>query len=249
MHYFKKKGTKTLFVLCIAIGLLIGATAFYLNDYYHADTQRIQAFLPETAIDICQTDRGHFVLAPDDASTGLIFYPGGKVECSAYLPLMKRLASEGILCVLVKMPFNLAVLDMDAAEGIPAQYPQIENWYIGGHSLGGSMAATYLSDHTEEYDGLVLLGSYSTADLSQSELSVLSVYGSNDLVMNRDNYQKYRTNLPADFCEMVIDGGCHAYFGMYGPQDGDGIPTITNEEQIHLTSQAFVSMITDTDMP
>ena len=249
MHYFKKKGTKTLFVLCIAIGLLIGAAAFYLNDYYRADMQRIQTFLPETTVDIYQTDNGHFVLAPEDASAGLIFYPGGKVEHSAYLPLMKRLASEGILCVLVEMPFKLAVLDVDAAASIPAQYPQVENWYIGGHSLGGSMAASYLRKHAEEYNGLVLLGSYSTADLSQSELSVLSVYGSNDLVMNRDKYQEYRSNLPADFCEIVIDGGCHAYFGMYGPQDGDGIPTITNEEQIDLTTQAFISMVTEDDAP
>ena len=249
MHCFRKKCTRILVILCVAFGLLIGAAAFYLNDYYRADMQRIQTFLPEATVDIYQTDSGHFVLAPEDASTGLIFYPGGKVEHSAYLPLMKSLASEGVLCVLVQMPFNLAVLDMDAAEGIPAQYPQIESWYIGGHSLGGSMAASYLSDHTEEYDGLILLGSYSTADLSQSGLSVLSVYGSNDLVMNRDKYQQFRTNLPADLCEMVIDGGCHAYFGMYGPQDGDGIPTITNEEQIHLTTQAFVSMVTDANMP
>lgn len=247
--FLKKKGAKALVILFVMIVLLIGAVTFYLNDYYHADMQRIHAFLPETNVTICQTDNGHFVLAPEDASTGLIFYPGGKVEHSAYLPLMKNLASEGILCVLVEMPFHLAVLDMDAADGIPAQYPQIENWCIGGHSLGGSMAATYLSDHAEEYDGLVLLGSYSTADLSQSGLSVLSIYGSNDLVMNRDNYQKYRSNLPADFREIVIDGGCHAYFGMYGPQDGDGTPTITNEEQIHLTTQAFVSMVTQSTTP
>lgn len=247
--FMKRKGAKALVFLFVMIVLLIGAAVFYLNDYYHADPQRIHAFMPETAVDVCQTDHGHFVLAPEDASTGLIFYPGGKVEHTAYLPLMKSLASEGILCVLVEMPFNLAVLDMDAADGIPAQYPQIENWYIGGHSLGGSMAASYLSDHTDEYEGLVLLGSYSTADLSQSGLSVLSVYGSNDLVMNRDNYQEYRSNLPADFCEIVIDGGCHAYFGMYGPQDGDGTPTITNDEQIHLTTQAFVSMVTQPSTP
>ena len=249
MNYFEKKSSKTFVILCIAIGLLIGAATVYLSDYYHADLQRIQAFLPDAAVEIFQTDDGHFVLAPEDASSGLIFYPGGKVEHRAYLPLMKCLASEGVLCVLVEMPFNLAVLDVDAADGIPAQYPQIENWYIGGHSLGGSMAASYLSDHAEEYDGLVLLGSYSTADLSQSELSVLSVYGSNDLVMNQDKYQEYRSNLPADFCEIVIDGGCHAYFGMYGAQDGDGIPTITNEEQIHLTTQAFTSMVAQTSIP
>ena len=237
MHCFRKKCTRILVILCVAFGLLIGAAAFYLNDYYRADMQRIQTFLPEATVDIYQTDSGHFVLAPEDASTGLIFYPGGKVEHSAYLPLMKSLASEGVLCVLVQMPFNLAVLDMDAAEGIPAQYPQIESWYIGGHSLGGSMAASYLSDHTEEYDGLILLGSYSTAELNNSDLNVISIYGSEDEVLNSEKYEKNRTNLPADFTEYEIEGGCHAYFGVYGHQEGDGTPTISNQHQIEITAQ------------
>ena len=143
------------------------------------------------------------------------------------------------------MPFRLAVLDVYAAEGIQEDYPQIESWYIGGHSLGGSMAATYLANRTEAFDGLVLLGSYSTADLSESGLSVLSVYGSEDLVMNRQKYEANKSNLPSDFTELVIEGGCHAYFGVYGKQDGDGIPTVTNEEQIRRTANAVVGMMKD----
>ena len=238
-------------VAAVLLMLVIGCGR-YLGDYYRADMTVIEGYMTEHPVEKQALSEKVTVYCPEGEEfpvNGLIFYPGGKVEALAYEPLLKALASEGMFCVLVEMPFNLAVLDMDAADGIPAQYPQIENWYIGGHSLGGSMAASYLSKHAEEYDGLVLLGSYSTADLSQSELSVLSVYGSNDLVMNRDKYQEYRSNLPADFCEIVIDGGCHAYFGMYGPQDGDGIPTITNEEQIDLTTQAFISMVTEDDAP
>ena len=156
---------------------------------------------------------------------------------------MKALASEGVLCVFVEMPFNLAVFDINAADGIQENYPQIESWYIGGHSLGGSMAASYLADHADEYDGLVLLGSYSTADLSNSELAVLSVYGSEDKVMNREKYEENKSNLPSDFTEVVIEGGCHAYFGMYGAQDGDGTPTITNEEQISYTADKIFEMM------
>lgn len=141
------------------------------------------------------------------------------------------------------MPFNLAVFDINAAEGIQEQYPEIENWYIGGHSLGGSMAAAYLAEHSNDFDGLILLGSYSTADLSDTDLGILSIYGSEDQVLNREKYETNKTNLPADFSEIVIEGGCHAYFGMYGVQDGDGTPGITNEEQINLTADAIVSMV------
>ena len=105
------------------------------------------------------------------------------------------------------------------------------------------MAASYLADHIEDYDGLILLGSYSTADLSETDLTVLSVYGSEDKVMNRDKYHEYKSNLPGDFIEVVIEGGCHAYFGMYGAQEGDGEPAISNEQQIFLTAeQIFKAM-------
>ena len=154
---------------------------------------------------------------------------------------MAELAREGVLCVLVEMPFNLAVFDINAADGIQEQYPEIEDWYIGGHSLGGSMAASYLADHVDEYEGLILLGSYSTADLSDTDLDVLSIYGSEDKVLNREKYDENKSNLPDNFCEVVIGGGCHAYFGMYGAQDGDGTPTISNHEQIGLTVEHIIN--------
>ena len=173
----------------------------------------------------------------------MIFYPGGKVEYTAYEPLMKSLASKGILCVLVEMPFHLAVFDMNAADGIQNHFPQIENWYIGGHSLGGAMAASYIGENATEYEGLILLGAYSTADLTESSLEVLSVYGSEDKVLNKEKYDKNMINLPDDFEEIVLEGGCHAGFGMYGEQKGDGVPAITNEEQINMTADVIANFI------
>ena len=102
------------------------------------------------------------------------------MEYTAYVPLIQACAENGILCVLVEMPFNLAVLYISAADGIMGEHPEISDWYIGGHSLGGSMAASYLADHADDYEGLILLGSYSTADLSADDLKVLSVFGSED---------------------------------------------------------------------
>ena len=123
---------------------------------------------------------GTIVFEPEGATKGFIFYPGGKVEYTAYIPLMQACAEEGILCVLVEMPFNLAVL---------------------------------------------------------------SVFGSEDRVMSREKYEESKANLPNNFTEYIIDGGCHAYFGMYGAQDGDGKPTVTNEEQIRLTVENIVKIM------
>ena len=241
-HTIKRKLRIATAAVLLTLAVIAGACAIYLGDYYHADTEAIAAFLPQGTTWKQEPD-GTLIFEPEGATKGLIFYPGGKVEHTAYIPLMQACAEQNILCVLVEMPFRLAVFDVNAADGIRQEHPEIEDWYIGGHSLGGSMAASYLADHVEDYEGLILLGSYATADLSATDLAVLSVFGSEDTVMNREKYEENKSNLPADFSEYVIDGGCHAYFGTYGAQDGDGTPRISNQEQIRLTVEKIVKIM------
>ena len=213
--------------------LLVFGCGIYVSDDYRAE-ETIGVLAPSVSMEISD-DR--MVFLPEEAEAGLIFYPGGKVEFTAYTPLMAKLAVQNILCVLLKMPLNLAVLDLDAAKGIPELFPEMEHWYLAGHSLGGSMAASYVEKNVDQYDGLVLLASYSTADLSASNIPVISVYGSEDGVLNMEKYEEYKDNLPSGFEEYIIEGGCHAGFGGYGPQDGDGIPTLSSENQIHETAR------------
>lgn len=243
----KRSTKRKLLIISISIistfAILIGACAIYFADYYHYDEGAIAVFSPEENITVSALEDGNVVFAPKDATTGFIFYPGGKVEHNSYQPLMAALSREGVLCVLVEMPFNLAVFDINAADGIQEKYPNIEKWYIGGHSLGGSMAASYASSHVGEFEGLALLGSYSTADISDTDLDVISIYGSEDRVLNLEKYTESKSNLPADFTEIIIDGGCHAYFGMYGPQDGDGEPRISNSEQIRQTVENIIKIM------
>lgn len=239
-HKHKRKLKRFFIAMAVLLLLvLIGlACTVYLADFYHADQAAIEAVTASSTLHYQTLEDGTMVWEPEGATRGLIFYPGGKVEATAYIPLLQACAEQDMVCVLVKMPFRLAVLDLHAADGIPERYPEVEHWYIGGHSLGGSMAAAYLAeDHADSYDGLFLLGAYSAADLSHTDLNVLSVFGSEDQVMNREKYEKNRGNLPENFTEKVIDGGCHAYFGMYGTQDGDGTPSIRCEEQIEETAK------------
>jgi dienelactone hydrolase len=246
MSFLKDKNKRKKFIWLTSIFtillIIFVACAIYLGTYYHADLDAIEAFSSQHAITQRVNDN-LTIFEPQSAKTGLIFYPGGKVEHSAYIPLMQECASRGILCVLVKMPFNLAVFDIKAADGIREQFPQIESWYIGGHSLGGSMAASYLEKNKDNFDGLILLGSYSTADLSSTNLKVLSIYGSEDKVLNMEKYDKNKSNLPSDYTQLIIQGGCHAYFGMYGAQKGDGNPSISNIEQIEQTALAISQLI------
>ena len=238
-----KRLHKILAIIGIAVVAIVIAGAIYVNDYYHADGAAIETFAEADSLDMFLDEEDNIIYEPDGATTGFIFYPGGKVEHTAYIPLAQMLAEEGIVCIIAKMPCNLAVLDMDAADKIVDQFGYIENWYIGGHSLGGSMAASYAAEHADEFEGLILLGSYSTTDLTSTDLDVLSIYGSEDKVLNAEKYEEYKVNLPEDLVEIVIDGGCHAYFGAYGMQEGDGEPGITCEEQTDITVKNITEFI------
>lgn len=243
MKLFKRKSAKILCAILVPIAVLVCTCAVYLGDYYKADTEAIAAFAASDGVEKRELTGGDLVFTPENTKAGLIFYPGGKVEHGAYEPLMRECAERGILCVLVKMPFNLAVFDVNAADGIKDSFPEIDSWGIGGHSLGGSMAASYASGKAGEFSSLILLGSYSTADLSGSDLNVLSAYGSEDRVLNLEKYEKYKKNLPANTDEVIIEGGCHAYFGAYGEQDGDGEAQITRAEQIKITADKIAEAL------
>ncbi|MGN1163642.1 MAG: alpha/beta hydrolase [Candidatus Ornithospirochaeta sp.] len=229
---------RTIIVVAAVLLAVVLAFFIYSSFYYKANDTALEASTYGTV-------RGNLlVFSPEENSgDGLIFYPGGKVEYSSYAPLMKRLSDNGVTAVLVKMPFNLAVFDSDAADGIRQMFPEVENWYIGGHSLGGSMAASYVKDHTEDFRGLVLLASYSTADLCESGLKVISILGTKDGVLNTEKYSKNRKNLPKDAEEYIIQGANHAQFGSYGPQSGDKSTDVDEKEQQDDTASLILDWI------
>ncbi len=183
-------------------------------------------------------DNPYIVVRPENAVAGLIFYPGGLVEYQSYLPLMIKCAQKGIACFIVQMPSDFAIMDMNAALRVLERYGDIASWYIGGHSLGGAMAASFAAAHTDRFEGLVLMAAYSTENLKGSGLRVLSVYGSRDGVLNMKNYEKYRKNLTDDAVELVIEGGNHGQFGNYGFQAGDNEALVSADVQQELTAEA-----------
>jgi dienelactone hydrolase len=165
--------------------------------------------------------------------TALIFYPGAKVEHIAYLPILKKLTEKGITCVLVEMPFNMAIFDSDAAEDVFEKLPEIKNWYIGGHSMGGAMASSYAAKNKDKIEGLILLGAYVYGDYPAEK--ALTVYGTFN--SNLEEHIDYTENI------VVIEGGNHAQFGNYGEQKGDPKATISAEEQQNITVDAILNFI------
>jgi hypothetical protein len=166
-------------------------------------------------------------------AVGLVLYPGARVDPRSYAPAAHTLAGEGYLVVIVPMPLNLAVFAPDRAAEVMAAFPEIGRWAVGGHSLGGAMAARFAYQNPDAVQGLVLWAAYpaSTDDLSGHSAAVTSIYATEDGLTTEDKIAASRPLLPPDTSWVAIDGGNHAQFGWYGPQAGDGTATISREEQ------------------
>ncbi len=178
-------------------------------------------------------------------TTGFIIYPGGRVDYRAYAPAAHQIAAQGYLVVIVHVPLNLAVINPAAAANVIAAYPQIQHWAVGGHSLGGSMAANFIHSHPGIVQGLVLWASYpaSSDDLSSAGVKVLSISGTLDGLSTPAKIEASRALLPADTTFVPIEGGDHAQFGWYGPQAGDNPATISREDQQRQVVQATLDFL------
>ena len=230
---------KRLWVLPAMLLLMAAAFLLYAADYYRADETALSALRSDETVRVTRTGYGWLFDGPSETDA-LIFYPGGKVEETAYAPLLRRIAAGGTDVCLVKMPLRLAVLAPNRAAKVMAEQ-SYENWTIGGHSLGGAMAASYAAGHPEALRGLVLLAAYPTRALDPG-LKVLSVVGSEDGVINREKLAAGEQYLPEDVQLCVIPGGNHAQFGSYGPQRGDGAARISPEEQWNETAALLAEL-------
>ncbi len=208
--------------------------------------------LPEATASLASTPEVTFVNndgqlewapADGDYSTGLVIYPGGKVPPEAYGPLAQQIAAAGYLTVIAPMPFNLAVFGIGAADAAIARHREVTTWAMAGHSLGGSMAAQYTSDHLDTIEGLAFWASYPATDLSAAPISVTSTYGTQDPGAARMSGAEARAQLPPDTVFVPIEGGNHEQMGYYTGQPNDGIATISREEQQAQVAAATVTML------
>ena len=229
----RKRAGRFILLALLALIVFLGIAFYaYVNDYRHAD-ETATALLNSASI---RQEGNLTILTPDaNSSTGMgfIFYPGGKVEETAYLPLLERLREGGVTVVLVKVPLRLAVFDIKAADKVYDAVPGISRWFIGGHSLGGAMASSYVAGNEDKLSGLILLGAYPVND---SPISTLCIYGSEDIMLDK-------TKLEGVANVLRIEGGNHAQFGNYGLQEGDGTATMSREEQQSIAAEAMLAFI------
>jgi len=200
----------------------------------------VQALQSSSAVRVSVNGSLQFQPKGDDIEMGFIFYPGGRVRAESYADLCHRIASEGYLVVVPRMPLHLAIFDIDAAVGIIREHPDIEHWVIGGHSLGGAMAAAFAEKKPASLEGLILWAAFpgDNTDLSESGLEVLSIYGTRDGLATLEEITGAADQLPENTHWVEIEGGNHAGFGSYGCQRGDLSATISLESQQRIIVRA-----------
>jgi len=229
-----KKLTKIFVAVLVGVALFgVGGTVYWVSRTHPADALALQALRSDAQVAVNEQD-GITTFEPvgKQASIGLIFYPGAGVDYRAYAPVLRQIAERGYLTALVSVPLNIAFFRADAATEVMVRFPGIEIWAVGGHSLGGVVAATYATNHPDRVDGLVFFASYPADDgLKNTAIQVISIYGTNDGLASPEQIDESRELLPADSLFVPVEGGNHSQFGSYGFQDGDGIATISAEEQ------------------
>ena len=225
--------------------LLIIAAAVYFNIYYHATAEAKAALESTKKVTVTEIRQGYRFDGPGEGSV-FVFYPGAKVEETAYAPLMMQLAERGVDSILVKMPLRFALFATDRVAELQKEY-DYSKWYLGGHSLGGVAAAMYGEDHAEELDGMILVGAYPANPIPDELGPLLSVYGTEDGILRWDEYDSAKEEYwPSAAREVRIRGGNHAGFGNYGAQRGDGKASISAEKQQKITADNICEMIIGT---
>jgi hypothetical protein len=234
----KKNRIVKILAFSLPILFILPFTTYFIS--YQAKPNSLQAIKEASFFD------QHYGFIQEDSSVGVIYYPGGLVHPHAYASFAKALSMETHYSVFVTTPlFHLAITQIDLADKVISQHPEIITWIMGGHSLGGTAAAFYSIEHVDQITGLFLLASYTTqqADFSLTDLPVINIVGSEDLVLNQTTYLANQQYLPANRVEVIIEGGNHSQFADYGPQRGDGIASINGLEQEAMVVHALATWL------
>lgn len=242
----KRKINKNIFkaVAVVVIIALVGSLAWLLNAYEPQDVAR-ENLVSNSEVKVVEGDITEFIPKDVVSNTGVIIYPGARIDVKAYAPLANRLAQNGYKVFAVDMPFNMAIFSSHKADKVIEENKDIENWIIVGHSLGGAMATNAISTNNK-IKGIVYLASYPSGDkIKDSGAKVLSIWGSKDGVINFDNMIKAKEDLPKDTEYVEIEGGNHSAFGDYGLQKGDTKSIIPENKQLDITVESICNFISD----
>lgn len=235
-------------IIPLTILVLLSACAIYLSTGYKATPEAKKLLEGSSLYSVESKSYGtEFIPSSSENTIGVIVYPGGKVQHTAYSPIASGIAEGGYLTVIAKMPFNLAIFNSNAADSIIKAHSEINTWVICGHSLGGVMASSYAIKHTDKIQGIVFWAAYPKDDMSSSSIKALSLHGTLDGLVSKDKLTDTKKLFPKDTEFVEIEGGNHCSFGSYGFQKGDNKAEITATQQQEIAVETMLEFLKTSD--
>ncbi|MEG1311342.1 MAG: alpha/beta hydrolase [Romboutsia sp.] len=239
-----KKIKKILKYLPIVLVIAIIGFFIWANNTYEPQAMAHISLISDENISVSKDEFITFTPTNMKPTNGFIFYPGAKVNPESYAPICRNIAKKGYKVVIVDATFNLPILSPNKAKKVIKENNSIKNWVVGGHSLGGTMAAKFAGNNKELVDGVVLLAAYPMNDnLKALNTDVISIWGSKDGVVNFKSLVESKNKLPSHTEFVEIEGANHAQFGDYGVQKGDNEALINQEEQLKITSKDIINFL------
>jgi len=242
----KKLAARVAGGLAAALALAAGAFVWWASTPLGPAPEALDALRSDATVSVRSADGlMSFSPAEEPAYTGVVLYPGGRVDYRSYAPLAREIASRGYVVVVPEVPLNLAVFEPDAADRAMRAHPDVSLWAVGGHSLGGAMAAQYAEENPDRVVALVLLAAYpaGNTDLSDNDIAAVSLFGTKDGVLSEDGMERSVDLLPEDTDFHRIEGGNHAQFGSYGHQPGDNDAQLSAEDQQREAAEAIALLM------
>lgn len=238
----------------ISVGL--GATVVFclwsLIAFRASSTARA-AEASDAAVRVTRADgaRRFTPSSPASSEVGLLFFPGGMVDPTAYAPLARAAAAAGFEAVVLELPRRGAFGGADApelydrADALMRDSAAPARWIVAGHSRGAVVATQLAGSRPAGLAGVVLIGTTHPrdVDLSGLGLPITKVVGTRDGLARPASVEANRHLLPAGTRWVSIEGANHSQFGWYGFQPGDRFATIAASEQRALMIAAVLDAL------
>lgn len=223
----EKRPRKRVATIAVLLSLFTAAAVVWWLQPFGAETVALDSLESDDAVIVEETyDSIVMTSTSEDRRSGVVFYPGARVDARAYAAILRPLAEEGHQVVIPKVPLGIAFLASGFAGDWAVSNPETE-WVAAGHSLGGVVAAGAV----DQVEALLLWASFPASDISDVDgIDVVSIYGTSDAIAVPEDILASAPDLPENIRFVAVEGAIHSYFGDYGLQPGDGTPGVDRAE-------------------
>lgn len=217
-----KRGKKMLLGI---LGVLAIAILIFLFYYNKANQEALDI--------VSKMDKvGNDYYFRGDSGVGFIIFTGAKMDEKSYAYIAELLHKEGHTVVLPKFMFHMSSTGTNRGIEIMESNPEIEKWFLIGHSIGGMPISRIAVQKPANLQGLAFLASYVSTDLSELDVSAIHIMASNDNFYSEKQRAEERLDyLPKNSTVITIEGASHQGFGAYDSWGDRGGATLPWKEQ------------------